>query len=174
MAPTHWLNDPEDGGGRLLGEGCHFVDFACWMIGACPVTVACVPGLDRDRRAALAESFTIALGFANGSIATILYAVRGAEGLGKEYVEAHSGGLSACLDDYRRLATYDGPRSATRRQREQDKGHFRQFAALKSGSSTDEFDPLDSMAVTLEAYDSMRGAREAVANSQPQTTANVA
>jgi predicted dehydrogenase/threonine dehydrogenase-like Zn-dependent dehydrogenase len=174
LAPTHWLNDPEDGGGRLLGEGCHFVDFACWLIGACPVTVACVPGLDRDRRAALPESFTLALGFANGSIATILYAVRGAEGLGKEYVEAHSGGLSACLDDYRRLATYDGQRRATRRQREQDKGHFRQFAALKSGSSSGDFDPLDSMAVTLEAYDSMRGAGEMVPNSQPQTTASVA
>ena len=59
------------------------------------------------------------------------YTVGGAEGLGKEYVEAHSGGRSGSLDDYRRLTTYDGLRKHTRREREQDKGHFRQFAKCR-------------------------------------------
>jgi predicted dehydrogenase/threonine dehydrogenase-like Zn-dependent dehydrogenase len=173
LPPAHWLNDPEDGGGRLLGEGCHFVDFACWLIGSSPATVACVSG---SRQATFAESFAISLGFPNGSIATISYAVGGAERLGKEYVEAHSGGRSACLDDYRTLTTYDGKRRHTRREREQDKGHFRQFVALASDlevSPAGEFDPLDSMAATLAAYDSMRGTDHAVARPVRRTPAGV-
>ena len=41
LPPDHWLNDPSDGGGRLLGEGCHFVDLACWLVGALPARVSC-------------------------------------------------------------------------------------------------------------------------------------
>jgi predicted dehydrogenase len=150
LPSDHWLADLADGGGRLLGEGCHFVDFACWVVGAPPVAIACTS----------AGRFALSLGFPDGSVATILYAVGGADGLAKEYVEAHAGGRSACLDDFRALSLHGGPRRRSRRRGKQDKGHLAQFAALLSdgGSSRGaDVDPLDSMASTLEAASLARG-----------------
>jgi predicted dehydrogenase/threonine dehydrogenase-like Zn-dependent dehydrogenase len=153
LADGHWLNDPDEGGGRLVGEGCHFVDFACWFIGALPSRVsASVPG--GSEQLSLGQRFSITLTFSDGSLATILYGSESAHGVGKEWVEAHSAGSSAVLDDYRRLALHGGRRSRTLRDRAQDKGHHAQFVAFRQaldGETVEGPDPLETMRVTLEA-----------------------
>jgi predicted dehydrogenase/threonine dehydrogenase-like Zn-dependent dehydrogenase len=134
----HWLNDPSDGGGRLLGEGCHFIDFACWFAGDLPARVTTSMRAASGQPLATAQSFTVALDFADGSLATVFYSAAGGRQLGKEYVEAHADGRSAVLEDFKR-----------------DKGHAAQFAHLRevvTGRAAPELpDPLDSMAVTLAA-----------------------
>ncbi|MGN6869080.1 MAG: Gfo/Idh/MocA family oxidoreductase [Solirubrobacteraceae bacterium] len=153
----HWLADPEDGGGRLLGEGCHFVDFACWVVGSAPQVVKCTVYSDSGRALGVADGFTVLLEFADGSTATVLYSARGATGLGKEYVEAHAGGRSAILDDFAKL-TLVGGRRPTHVGRRRDKGHLSQFAQLRrvltggdgDGAFSDP-DPLGSMEATLSA-----------------------
>ncbi|MFL5946354.1 MAG: bi-domain-containing oxidoreductase [Gaiellaceae bacterium] len=150
----HWLNDPSEGGGRLLGEGCHFVDFASWLVGAPPRRVAFAAEPPRGQPLAAAQSFTVTMSFGDGSIATILYSADGAEALPKEYVEVHGGGRSAVLDDYRKLTLFGGRRVRVRKEHGQDKGHraeVRAFRQLLEGGTTDEVDPLDSMAATLAA-----------------------
>ncbi len=153
----HWLNDLDDGGGRLLGEGCHFVDFACWLIGALPRQVSCAMVPDRGEALASAQSFTVTLTFDGGSVGTVAYTARGATGLPKEYVEAHSGGRSAVLHDFRSLDLYDGRRRKPSRTagRGQDKGHRRQFVRLRelleSGEADGDPHPLRTMATTLAA-----------------------
>jgi predicted dehydrogenase/threonine dehydrogenase-like Zn-dependent dehydrogenase len=156
LAPDHWLNDPDEGGGRLLGEGCHFVDFACWVAGGIPRAVSA--SIDSRASVREAESFSIALTFDGGSLATILYTSGGAGRLGKEYVEAHAGGRSAVLDDFRRVDAYA---DASRRQHldaPAGKGHAQEFEALKeelSGAREVEGpDPLATMSVTLAAVES--------------------
>ena len=126
----HWMHDLDEGGGRLVGEGCHFVDFACWMAGARPDRVTCVAAPESGLPLAAAERFTITLEFPDRSLATIIYGP-GTAGLGKEYVEAHAGNRAGVLDDYRSLTTYVGRRRQTRRTRTQDKGHTAQFAWLR-------------------------------------------
>jgi polar amino acid transport system substrate-binding protein len=132
----HWLNDPDDGGGRLRGEGCHFVDFACWFAGELPARVTTSMRARAGQQLATAQSFNIALDFADGSLATIFYSAEGGRQLQKEYVEAHSAGQSAALDDFKR-----------------DKGHKTQFVHLRevvTGNTVPENpDPLGSMGVTL-------------------------
>jgi predicted dehydrogenase/threonine dehydrogenase-like Zn-dependent dehydrogenase len=154
LPPGHWLSDPADGGGRLVGEGCHFVDFACWMAGELPDKVSCVLRRSPDAQPAAAPSFSIALGFPGGSLATILYSASGSPRLGKEYVEAHAGGLTGVLDDFKELVL-QGPKGRTRARDKGDKGHRAQFRAVKElvagGTVTVEPDPLDTMAVTLRA-----------------------
>jgi predicted dehydrogenase len=71
LPADHWLNDPEDGGGRLLGEGCHFVDFACWFAGALPVRVSCTLRPEGGQPLAAAQSFSLTLDFADGWLATV-------------------------------------------------------------------------------------------------------
>jgi polar amino acid transport system substrate-binding protein len=155
LPAEHWLNDPEDGGGRLLGEGCHFVDFACWFAGALPASVSCTLRPERGQPLAAAQSFSLTLDFADGSLATVVYGARGASGLAKEYVEAHCGGRSGVLDDFRSLTLFDGRKRRTTRGRGSDKGHAAQFAhlrALVAGDGEAESPSgLDTMGVTLAA-----------------------
>jgi predicted dehydrogenase/threonine dehydrogenase-like Zn-dependent dehydrogenase len=157
----HWRNDPEVGGGLLLGEGCHFIDLACWLAGGLPRRVSCLMRADPGRPLAAAEHFTCALDFADGTTATIVYGSEGSPKLGKESVELHAGGRSAVLDDFRRLTVHGGKS----RRGGRDKGHAAQLRALLAGE-TEEPDPLATMAVTLAALRSAETG-EAVAPSFP-------
>ena len=155
----HWLNDPDDGGGRLLGEGCHFVDFACWLAGALPDQIqASVPA--PTGRLAASQRFAITLTFANESIATILYGSESAAGVSKELVEIHCAGRSATLDDFRRLDLHGRGRTQTVRNRTGDKGHSAQLhafrRALEGEGPPASPSPLDTMEVTLRAFEAIR------------------
>jgi len=66
------LNDAGEGGGRLLAEGCHFVDFACWLLGGLLTQVSAVAGTAAEQLVS-AQRFLISLGFPGGSVATIMY-----------------------------------------------------------------------------------------------------
>jgi predicted dehydrogenase len=154
LPDSAWQNDPDEGGGRLLGEGCHFVDFSCWVVGATPVRIGFDAALEPGRPAAAAQSFAVTLRFRNGSIAQILYAADGADALAKEYVEVHAAGRSAILYDFRRLMLLGRGRTRRLPGKGQDKGHRAQVAAFRArleGAILDELDPLDTMAVTLAA-----------------------
>ena len=159
LAPDHWLNDPDDGGGRLLGEGCHFIDFACWLIGAMPDRVFCAMPTPRNGPLTATQRFSCALTYSDGSIATVVYAAEGANGLGKEYIEVHSAARSAVLEDFRSLTLYNGRARKRIRRRGQDKGYPRQASMVRrllttEADSFSEFDPLDSMSVVFAALQS--------------------
>lgn len=151
----HWLNDPESGGGRLVGEGCHFFDFACWLVGDIPISVSCQAHPSLGRPLASAQSFTSAMMFANGSMATILYCTGGSPRLPKEYIEAHGAHRSGVLDDFRTLHLFGGNGEGKASARSPDKGHVAQFYHLRSvaeGSAKHTYpSPLATMRVTLAA-----------------------
>jgi predicted dehydrogenase len=157
LPSEHWLNDPLEGGGRLIGEACHFIDFVCWVAGSCPSGVRCAMRGERDQPLAASQRFTIIVEFSNGSLATIIYTDQGAGGEGKEYVEGHSGGRSALIDDFERLTLRQGGKSERRRGR-QNKGHREQFVDLHESlagraNAWPDPDPLDSMSATLCALE---------------------
>ncbi len=157
----HWLNDLDEGGGRLLGEGCHFVDFACWLAGALPERVDCTLRAEPDQPLAAAASFAVSLTFADGTLAAILYSSHGAPSAGKEYVEAHSAGRSAILDDFRSLRIFGKGRARRAGNRSRDKGHRAQLVAfrdgLDGGTAFEPPDPLATMGVTLAALRAAEG-----------------
>lgn len=162
LPEDHWLNDPNDGGGRLLGEGCHFVDLACWLAGGIPTAIQATARPLGGEAVAAAGRFAVSLGFGDGSLATILYTDQGASGLPKEMIEAHGGGRSALLDDFRSLALLRGRSRQKVGGRRQDKGHAAQFKALAAtmaddGDASADPDPLDTMEVTLAAAEAARG-----------------
>lgn len=151
----HWLNDPTDGGGRLVGEGCHFVDLAAWIVGAAADRVSCVIRPGRDETIQTAQRFSIVLEYPDDSVATIVYSDGGASGLPKESVEAHAGGRSAILQDFRTLELRSAGKRRRLGSRSQDKGHRRQFVRLRQRLTDQlgptELDPLESMMATLAA-----------------------
>jgi predicted dehydrogenase len=122
IPPNHWVHDPQQGGGRWVGEGCHFVDFLTCLVGEPPVEVSAVglPDLGRYREDNLVVQYT----FRDGSTGTVAYLANGDKSFAKERVEVFGGGRAAALDDFRTLELVrDGKRTLTRSRLRQDKGH---------------------------------------------------
>ncbi len=135
VPPTHWTQDAAQGG-RILGEACHFIDWATWLVGlpAVSVTSNSLPDSGRYCR----DNVVITLRYSSGSTAVITYLANGDRGLGKERIEVHGGGRSGLIDDFRRLELVkDGRRRVRRSWLRQDKGHRveceRFVAAVRSG-----------------------------------------
>ena len=119
---THWVHDPRQGGGRIIGEGCHFVDFLSFLAGAPPVSVTAgsLPDGGRYREDNIVLTFT----FPDESLGTVSYLANGDKAFPKERVEVFCGGRVGVLDDYRTLETVqDGRRRVYRSRLRQDKGH---------------------------------------------------
>ena len=134
LPANHWLLDPAQGGGRLLGEGCHFIDYLTFLVGASPVSVytrALTGEVDRGQ-----ENLQVTLRFGDGSLGTLSYLSNGDRSLPKERLEVFCGGKVAVLDDYRSLdLTHNGRTRGLRGS--QDKGHRAAWQAfinaLRSG-----------------------------------------
>jgi predicted dehydrogenase/threonine dehydrogenase-like Zn-dependent dehydrogenase len=125
----HWVNDPEQGGGRILGEVCHFVDFLCFLSGTCPAEVqAQIVGNPGQYSM---DNVVASLKFANGSVGTISYLANGDKSASKERVEVFGGGSIAILEDFRRLELVrNGRKRVTRARWTQDKGHKAEMRAF--------------------------------------------
>jgi predicted dehydrogenase/threonine dehydrogenase-like Zn-dependent dehydrogenase len=160
LPDDHWLNDPVVGGGRLLGEACHFLDLIVTIVKAVPVAVNAQARTTPDAALQSAQDFTVTLRFDDGSLGTLLYGTTGAPDLGKEFVEAHRGSRTAVLDDFRALRLYGGGRTRTVRSRSRDKGHSREmgfFAAVLRGETSppSAASYLKSTAATLAALQAL-------------------
>ncbi len=126
---NHWTHDPTQGGGRLIGEGCHFVDFISFLVGATPVSVIAqaLPDQGRYRE----DNASLTFNFADGSIGVVDYLANGDKSFAKERVEVFCGGRIAVLDDYRSLELVENGNRTTRKSAfKQDKGHLGEMQAL--------------------------------------------
>lgn len=129
LPPDHWVNDREQGGGRILGEVCHFVDLLMFL--------ASVPILEVEARALgnsgrySGDNVLVSLRFANGSEGTISYLANGDRAFSKERIEAFGGGSAAVLEDFRRLEMVrHGRKETVNSSWRQDKGHAAEWAAF--------------------------------------------
>jgi predicted dehydrogenase/threonine dehydrogenase-like Zn-dependent dehydrogenase len=129
LPPDHWLNDPQQGGGRIFGEVCHFVDFLCFLTGSSPVQVEThsLPNAAQYSN----DNVQCWLRFAEGSQATISYFANGDKSFSKERIEVFGGGSVALLEDFRRLELVQGgKRRVFRSLLRQDKGHRGEWQAF--------------------------------------------
>jgi len=129
IAADHWVQDPQQGGGRIIGEVCHFVDLLTFLAGTLPVRVhaRALPNGGRYRD----DNVVITLEFADGSLGTIAYVANGDRSFPKERVEVFGGGAVAVLDDFRRLELVrQGHKRVSRSLLRQDKGHRGEWEAF--------------------------------------------
>jgi polar amino acid transport system substrate-binding protein len=126
LPAAHWLNDPAVGGGRIIGEACHFVDFLSFLTG--DAAIESVEARCAGRPRGPAEDVVIQLGFSDGSVGQILYTAKGDPALGKERVEAHAGGTSVVLHDFRSVEIVSAGKF--RKSTAGGKGHAEEIAAL--------------------------------------------
>lgn len=158
----HWTQDPEVGGGRIIGEACHFIDMLHYLVGS-PITAVNAVKQQRPMND-LEDNVLVSLEFADGSVGQVNYLACGSKAFPKERCEVFYDGKVLALDNFRRLQTYGAGRAKRTSLWRQDKGHEVEFArfvqALEKGEpSPTPFQSLINVSkATFAAVDSMRGA----------------
>jgi predicted dehydrogenase len=163
LPPYHWLHDPERGGGRIIGEACHFVDFMTYLVGQAPSSVSAQALPDDERYHQ--DNVQITLRFAEDSLATVTYLANGDRSLPKEWLEVFCGGKVAVLDDFRKLSlTEDG--ATETKSAAQDKGHRAAWKAFIAALVAGGEPPIPyeqifgGMRATLAALQSLESGKE--------------
>lgn len=159
---AHWTQDAREGGGRIRGEVCHFVDFMQYLTGSHVRKVYAESVSSDDRESVDDDSVFITLKFADGSNGTIAYLAEGDRALPKERVEVFGAGRTFVVEDFRAAAGYAGGRETRTRLRAQDKGQREEVravcAALREGAPAPIplADLVNTTRATFRVLDSLR------------------
>lgn len=159
---SSWIQDKEIGGGRIIGEVCHFVDYLTFMNGSLPEDVFAVAVPDPD---GLEDSLNISLRFKNGSIGTISYLSSGSKSLSKEYIEVYKEGMTGVLKDFKELEIYGSGKPFTKKLSSQNKGQKKMLNlfidAIKTGNpSPISFEEIYTVTLTtFKIIESLRSKR---------------
>ncbi len=137
LPQNHWTKSRTEGGGRIVGEVCHFIDLARFLTGSKIISSSVT------KRSIRSDTCAISLTHQNGSVTSISYHDYGSKSYSKERIELHCNGKSAVLDNYKKLVVYDGgisiPFSSWFRQ---DKGQFECISAFKTAITEKRSGPL--------------------------------
>jgi predicted dehydrogenase/threonine dehydrogenase-like Zn-dependent dehydrogenase len=157
---THWTQRPEEGGGRIVGELCHFVDLAACLAGAPPTRVFAMSA-DPRKSPLLTDDLSVLVSFVDGSIATVIYTAGGDTAYPKERIEVFCEGRVMVSDDFKRLTLTQGGHTHASRSQQADKGHeaeMKAFLDLAAGRPVTELtfgDCVSSMAATFKVVESL-------------------
>lgn len=158
---NHWTQDNAVGGGRIIGEACHFIDLMRFLVGSPIVSVQARRMGDAPGMAVTEDKASITLGFEDGSFGTILYLANGAASFPKERVEVFAAGRVLKLDNFRKLTGYGWPGFSKMNLWKQDKGQNACAAAflkaVEAGTSAIPPDEIFEVArTTIEVADLLR------------------
>lgn len=146
IPPEHWTQDHDVGGGRIVGEACHFIDLVRHLAGSRIVDYQAASMGAQPGVAVADDKASLTLRFADGSLATILYLANGHKAFPKERLEVFAAGRILQLDNYRRLSAYGWPGFKGMNLWRQDKGQHACAAAfvqaIRNGPSPIAFDEL--------------------------------
>jgi polar amino acid transport system substrate-binding protein len=172
----HWTQDPAEGGGRIIGEVCHFIDLMQFLTGAAPRSVyaeAVAPGKGNE---VSEDSVMITLQFDDGSNGVIAYLAAGDSSLPKEHIEIFGEGKVFVIEDFRSAKLYAGGREKKETLRQQDKGQAEETRVACAVVAEGKPAPitLEELAATTRAtfriLDSLRtGQRIKVIQDRPMT-----
>ncbi len=118
-----WIQDDESGGGRIVGEVCHFIDLLSHLAGSRPVKIAAEALSMPDERFRSDDNLQVMIRFADGSVGTINYVASGNKAAPKEYLEILGGGRVVTMNDFRHLLIIDEKGRRSESKGPQDKGH---------------------------------------------------
>ncbi len=156
---SSWIQDKAIGGGRILGEVCHFIDLMAFICGSNPVQVSASALPDPE---GLNDTVNIIVEFANGSTGVVAYYANGPKSLPKEYLEVYASGKAGIIHDFKKCEIY-GKKVATRKLAVQDKGQKCMmqafFDSLRGGSLPIPLDEIFS--VTRATFAAIKSIQQA-------------
>ena len=158
---NHWTQDSAVGGGRIIGEACHFIDLMRFLAGSPIVSLQARRMGDAPGLAITEDKASITLGFEDGSFGTILYLANGAASFPKERVEVFAAGRVLQLDNFRKLRGYGWPGFSKMNLWKQDKGQNACAAvflhAVQAGTTAIPAEEIFEVArVTIEVAELLR------------------
>ena len=139
----HWTRDPDIGGGRILGEACHFIDLLRHLAGSTITDYSAVSVNASSADDAAAESAVINLKFADGSIGSVQYLTGGNNRYPKERLEVFTAGKVLRLDNFRQLRGWGWPGFSSQKLRRQDKGQKSCIDAVLTAIRKGRSSPID-------------------------------
>lgn len=161
IPPQHWTQDAAVGGGRIIGEACHFIDLMRFLADA-PIVSATARRMGNAPGVAITEDkASITLGFADGSFGTIMYLANGAATYPKERIEVFAAGRVLQLDNFRRMRGFGWPGFRSMNLLRQDKGQAAGAAAfltsIAAGQPAIPFEQIVEVArVSIEVAEQLR------------------
>ena len=162
IPPDHWTQDNNVGGGRIIGEACHYIDLMRYLAGSEIVSVQARRMGNAPGVAITEDKAAFILGFADGSFGTINYLANGAASFPKERIEAFAGGKVLQLDNFIKLKGYGWPNFKKMNLWKQDKGQNACAAAFLNAIETGSATPISAeeifevARVTIEATEQLR------------------
>jgi len=156
-----WIQDRTIGGGRIIGEVCHFIDTCSYLIGSEVKSVFATTVNKSDQSIPDEDNVNIVLNYANGSSATISYYAYGDSSMPKEYIEVFGNGVSMQMNDFRELVIYKGGKVNKEKSANQDKGFVNELKAfkdaVKSGKEAISFESIyNTTKTTFKILESIR------------------
>ena len=130
MPPSSWVHDLENGGGRILGELCHFIDSLVYLTSARISAVSAAAAAEETLPLQARDNIVVNVTLEDGSVGTIAYVAAGSAAVPKERLEVFAGTRTAILDDYRTLDLYGDGGMHKQESRRQDKGHRAEVRAF--------------------------------------------
>jgi len=158
----HWIQNENEGGGRIVGEVCHFIDLMTYLTGSRPISVYAESISAKSDKILNADSVFITLKFSDGSNGSIAYLAEGDRSLAKERIEIFGARKVFALDDFRGATSYKDERENQVTLKAQDKGQADQVRAvcssiLSNGPAPISLDDLTSTTrATFRVLDSLR------------------
>jgi polar amino acid transport system substrate-binding protein len=149
----HWTQDTEQGGGRIIGEVCHFIDLLQFIAGSRVKSIyaKALPNLEKYQN----DNCVIIVEMEDDSLGNILYTANGNKSLHKEYLEVYNGGKIAVLDDFHALDLFDGRKHISKHISGQDKGHKNEMQEWVNAIKDGRHEPvpfLDSVVATKASF----------------------
>lgn len=151
---NHWIQDPVQGGGRIIGEACHFIDFMQFLTGEMPVRVFAQAIDEKGKTKNTFDTVNITVKFDGGSIGTLSYLANGDSSLQKEYAEIYCDEKTAVMKDFKELETFSRGRLKIEKfgYDKGQKGELKAFACSVSGGQPMPVDFESIIAAALTTF----------------------
>jgi len=170
VPPEHWVHSEQEGGSRIIGEACHFVDFLQWVTGSNPVRVYAERVSGNNKTALNSDNVSITIKFEDGSVGNIVYTASGDRAFSREHCEIFSEGNTVSLTDFRKTEFYRNGRRQTFTTFNQELGHKEEltnFVEAVRGTIPPLLTPEEAFFSTLTTFKIV----EALDTGKPQTIA---
>ena len=157
-----WVHDSIEGGGRIIGEACHFIDLCQFLANSCPerVYASLIP---TEKNIQTEDNIAITIDFKNGSRGVILYTSGGPKSLPKEYIEIIGGNKTMIIDNFKSGIIYSSKGKKRTREFNQDKGHLNEFKSLIKTIQQGKLSPIPLKEIVLSmqtTFNTIKSAKE--------------
>lgn len=159
----HWIQDPVQGGGRIIGEVCHFIDYANYIIGSKVTSIYAQSIVSENNLVTNEDTIVITMTYANGSLATITYLANGDKSVAKERIEVTSSNMTAILDDFNSVSVTQNGKTQTKKARDKGQKNCAKLFVENVLSGKELFVLDDLVEVTQLSFDVIKSIKNKVA-----------